>query len=100
MRRNLVKESFEVVEGYACFMKIESIAQKQPWYHFARLVRNVVTHDLHFRFGRFDRTILPVNWRGKNIEASMDGQEMTEDFLDPLTTIDLIIEFTDFVQSN
>ncbi len=30
----------------------------------------------------------------------MDGQEMTEDFLDPLTTIDLIIEFTDFVQSN
>ena len=99
VRRNLIKESYEVAWSYTRDTKFRPILKTQPWFHFTRLVRDAITHDLHFRLKK-ELKILPVSWNGKTIDIAMDDQEMSENFLDPLITIDLIVAITTFVGSN
>jgi hypothetical protein len=100
VNRNLIKECYEVVEDYAEYARITITLRAQPWFHFARIVRNVVTHNLHFAFSKYDMKILPVSWNGKTIEASMNGQDMPANFANPHITLDLIEAMKEFVAKN
>lgn len=99
VRRNLVKESFEVVWSYTRGANLRPILKTQPWFHFIRLARDAVTHDLHFRLEK-ERKVLPVCWNGKTIDIAMNGQEMRADFLDPLITLDIIVAISVFIESS
>jgi len=80
--RNFTLDSYEALFNYCKQTNQLSRMQVQPWYEFARMVRNSLTHTQHWRFRRGDLVRLPVSWRGKTIEATMDGQELTADFYD------------------
>jgi hypothetical protein len=80
--RNFTLDSYEALFDYCKQTGQLSRMQSQPWYEFARMVRNSLTHTQHWRFRRRDLTRLPVKWIDKVIEADMDGQELTADFYD------------------
>ena len=80
--RNFTLDSYEALFNYCEETNQLSRMQAQSWYEFARMVRNSLTHTQHWRFRKRDLARLPVSWREKTIEASMDGQELTADFYD------------------
>lgn len=100
VRRNLIKESFEVVKAYAGEAKIKPLLESESWFWFAYVVRNSVSHDLHFRFRDGARKRLPLSWRGIEINLNHEGSEITGDVLNPQTTLELIIEMQQFVSRN
>lgn len=81
--RNITNDSFETLKEYCEETNQSPRMQGQAWYDFARLVRNALTHNQHWLLCRpHDKVILPLTWRGKTIETSMDGKELTFDFYD------------------
>lgn len=98
-RRNLLKESFEIVEAYASSGGCFKAVQAEPWYPFARVIRNSLSHDMHFRFNNYDRKQLPVSWRGTTVTEAMHDTDMPENFLDPYTVWDLHMLMEAFVEA-
>ncbi len=43
---------------------------------------------------------LPVEWNGIEINSGLEGREITENVLNPLSTIDLILAMHAFVAEN
>lgn len=73
--RNFSADCFEAVKEYC--EKSEQIKemQSQPWYQFARIVRNSLTHTQYWKFTPYDLSLLPITWNGKKIDASLQGKE-------------------------
>ena len=80
--RALLKESFEHIKAYSRHVGRFDKMRQAPWYDFARLIRNCLTHDGRFRFNKGDIRVLPVTWHGKCLDCSMTDQEMRFDFFD------------------
>lgn len=98
VRRNLIKESYEVVHEYASSNNKITALKAEPWYWYARVIRNTVSHSLRYEFKANDiRNALPIQWEGKTIDISLDGTVMKEDVADALTTLRLVHEMHDFV---
>ena len=74
--RNFTLDCFEAVRDYSRTSGQLHLMRSQPWYHFARLARNALTHDQCWNFKSYDLPLLPVTWKGKTIEASLQGQEI------------------------
>jgi len=72
--RTFHKELFEMVNKYCDNTNQKNLLKKEEWYHFARLIRNCLSHDNKFIFGKFDKSLLPLSWNGKNITIDMDGK--------------------------
>ena len=85
---------------YAEYKSVMPKLRLEAWFRFARIIRNAISHDFHYTFDKHDRACLPVRWEGKTIDISMLGKEMTEDMLDPLTTMRLIDEIRKFIELN
>jgi hypothetical protein len=98
-RRNFVKESFEAIRAYteenSSSLKTNII--NEPWFNYARLIRNAVSHDLHWHFSKKDIPILPVSYNAITIDISLNGQDITEQFLHVEDLLYLWIDMNDFV---
>lgn len=98
VRRNLLKEAYETTYEYAKSNGLLSNFKAMPWYWYARIIRNTVSHSLRYDFRAKDiRAALPIKWEGKSIDISMNGQAMRPDIADPLTTVRLVDEMQDFI---
>lgn len=73
LMRGLVKESFELVKSYTKSTGQIQVFERQSWYHYARLIRNCISHDFKFQFKAKDKNLLPVSWRDRAITRAMDG---------------------------
>jgi hypothetical protein len=71
--RALIKESFELIKDYCDTSNQTPSFTGQSWYQFARMIRNCISHNFRFEFRNYDRSLLPVSWKGKSITSSMDG---------------------------
>lgn len=78
--RVLIKESFELVKDYCDVSGQASSFKSQSWYHYARMIRNCLSHNFRFQFNRYDKSLLPVSWRGKSITSAMDGSNLELSF--------------------
>jgi hypothetical protein len=63
------------------------------------MVRNSLKHSQTWNFNSYDRSLLPLSWKGKVIQASMDGQMMTWDFYDCFDALELWDEMFSFAQT-
>ncbi len=98
--RNFTNDSFEIVHNYCEESDQLDKLRSQLWYHFARLVRNALTHNQRWLLSRpSDLRILPVTWHGKVIEATMNGNEMTFEFYDWFDGMELWEEMYVFGES-
>jgi len=95
--RGLLKESFEIVRAYAKSSRQSAKFKAQPWFQFFRLIRNCVSHNFHFDFRESDKGLLPVSWRGRTIDASLDHQPFEIAFLGYDGVWDLFSELVLFV---
>jgi len=97
--RALIKESFELIKDYCDDTKQSTAFKTEIWYQFARMIRNCLSHNFRFRFNNYDKTLLPVSWKNRTIEASMDGQHLKLNFFGYVETWELFSEYQDFVGS-
>jgi hypothetical protein len=47
------------------------------WYEYARAIRNTVSHNFRFDFSRYDKSKLPITWRGMSLTADLHGKAIT-----------------------
>ncbi len=81
--RSTVSEAFERVKAYCEATSQMDELRKEPWYLFAKLVRNSARHSLVVKIqGRKDKVLLPVSWKGRVISESMCGNPLPQGFID------------------
>jgi hypothetical protein len=73
--RNFTGDCFEAVKDYCEVSGQLEAMKRQPWYQFARLVRNCLTHTQCWKFSPYDLSLLPVTWNDKTFDASLQGKE-------------------------
>lgn len=74
IHRAALKELFELLRHYCHETKQMSLFKSAPWYQFARIARNSLSHNYRLEFKKYDMSVLPVTWDGLTIDASMDGK--------------------------
>jgi len=62
------------------------------WYTFTRFVRNAISHNFCYEFGKGDRKLLPVSWNGITLSEEMNGQVIEDAVGVRLTTLPLSAE--------
>jgi hypothetical protein len=97
--RNLTTDSYEALFNYCEQTNQLHQMQAESWYKFARMIRNSLTHTQHWRFQSRDLSRLPVTWRGKTIDTSMNGQELSFEFYDWWDGCELWHEMYAFAES-
>ena len=93
LTRNLFKECFRITKEYCDRSGQLPILERMPWFHFARMIANCVSHDFNFRFGRFDLKCLPVTYGGVTIDKSADNQPVSIKLEQLIGLVDEIICF-------
>ena len=98
--RGLLKESFEIVRAYTKATQQSQKFKAQSWFQFFRLIRNCVSHNFRFEFSESDKDLLPVLWRGRKIDNSLDHQPLEIAFLGYDGVWDLFSELMVFVNED
>ncbi len=97
--RALIKESFELIKDYCDSTGQAALFKAEPWYQFARMIRNCLSHNFRFEFNNYDRGLLPVSWSTRTITTAMDGEHLKLGFFGYVETWELFREYQSFVQS-
>lgn len=97
--RALIKESFELIKNYCNETKQESTFKSESWYQFARMIRNCLSHNFKFEFNKYDKSLLPVSWKNRTIDPTMDRKHLELKFFGYLETWELFSEYRDFVEN-
>jgi hypothetical protein len=71
--RDLVTIGFQLLEERCEAVGARKELEATSFYHFARIIRNCITHNFRIEFGSFDRTLLPLNWGDRTLTQDMDG---------------------------
>jgi hypothetical protein len=95
--RALIKESFELIKNYCDETNQDSKFKAKSWYQFARIIRNCLSHNFKFEFRKYDTALLPVTWKSRTINASMDGKHLELKFFGYVETWELFMEYQIFV---
>lgn len=95
--RMMLKEPFELIKDYCKLTNQSSLFKKQKWYHFARLLRNCVSHNFRFKFLNYDERLLPISYKGKTIDISKDNTELHLSFFGQSDIWELFCEISSFV---
>lgn len=74
--RTFVKEYVELVKSYCEISNQLNLFRRQPWYQFARIIRNCLSHDMIFHFNKHDLSMLPVSFRDSVIDVGHDGKSL------------------------
>lgn len=96
--RALIKETFELVKGYCEVSSQASLFTRQPFYQFARLIRNCLSHNFRFEFNKYDKGLLPVSWKTKKVTLAMDGNFLELSFFGYVETWELFTEMQTFAK--
>jgi hypothetical protein len=96
--RSLIKESFVLIKDNSDSTSQTALFKAEPWYQFARLIRNCLSHNFKFKFNDHDNKLLSVSWMARTITSAMDGQHLKLDFFGYVESWELFREYQDFVQ--
>lgn len=96
--RALIKESFELIKDYCEDTGQSAVFKAEPWYQFARMIRNCLSHNFKFEFNKYDKSLLPVSWGPRTIDLGMDGTHLKLEFFGYVETWELFREYQEFVR--
>jgi hypothetical protein len=97
--RAVIKESFELIKNYCSETNQTYLFHAETWYHFARMIRNCLSHNFKFEFTKFDKGLLPIAWKSKTIDSSFDGRDLKIEFFGYIETWELFSEFHNFANN-
>jgi hypothetical protein len=80
-------------------VKLTAKLRAAPWYRFAKIVRNAVSHNFHYDFGKRDRESLPVTWNGITLTGDLQGQPVTYETFWHKPGYELFLEMRTFAQA-
>jgi hypothetical protein len=102
----LIRAPFEILHDYCeDYDKVDSALllleemKAAPWFHYARIVRNAISHNFHFQYSKHDRKILPVTWNGITLSQEMEGQAITYESLWHKRGYELFLEMRTFAEA-
>ena len=102
----LIRAPFEILHDYCeDYDKVDSslrLVEKMkaaPWFHYARIVRNAISHNFHFQYGKHDKKLLPVTWNGITLSQEMQGQAITYESLWHKRGYELFLEMRIFAEA-
>ena len=74
--RNLLKETFRITESHCTETSQHDKMKQEPWYEFARIHVNALSHDFTFKFNKKDKKALKndIIYNGITLSKSMDGK--------------------------
>lgn len=99
LNKLLVTEAFEAVKDFCTKNNVSRKLKAEPWYEFARMIRNALTHTFRFEFREYHKTVLPVSWGGRTIDLSMHGKSLDLNFFGYPQGVQLVFEIEDFIRN-
>jgi len=97
--RTFMKESFEHVKKYCKTNGYEDELTQQPWYHYARFVRNCLSHDFLLHYNYYDKTILPVTYHNAEFTLEMENKNIPPESCNHNHAFLLYNDMIDFIES-
>jgi hypothetical protein len=101
----LIRAPFEIVCDYCedydkvvGDLRLSNQMKASTWFHFARIVRNAISHNFHFQYGKYDKSLLPVTWNGITLSQDMEGKPLTSGSLWHKTGYELFLEMRNFAE--
>jgi hypothetical protein len=80
MMRDLVTLSYELALYHAAHAGFRSELEKEPWFNFASVIRNCLSHNLRIGFSKRTRSALPIRWQELELTADMEGKPLPLEF--------------------
>lgn len=95
-----ITETFKVIETYCEDTTQHDLFKQQDWYHFAKQIRNALSHNDRFYFKDIKKPnkLFPIKWKNKIITIDMNNQPLTSDFFSYMDAIELHQEMKLFVE--
>jgi hypothetical protein len=101
----LIRAPFEILSDY-CEDYDKEVSngellnglKRTDWYWFARMIRNAISHNFCFDF-RYDKSRLPVTWRGITLTEDLQGKPITYEFFWHKPGYELFLEMKAFAAS-
>jgi hypothetical protein len=88
----IVRDYCEDYDKVVGDQRLSNQMKASPWFHFARIIRNAISHNFHFQYGKYDKSLLPVTWNGITLSQDMEGQPLTSASLWHKTGYELFLE--------
>jgi hypothetical protein len=101
----LIRAPFEIICDYCGDYdnvmggkRLSKQMEVTPWFQFARIIRNAISHNFHFQYGKYDKSLLPVAWNGITLSQDMEGKPLTHGSLWHRTGYELFLEMRTFAE--
>jgi hypothetical protein len=101
----LIRAPFEIVhdccEDYDKLVGGKRLSEQMeatPWFQFARIIRNAISHNFHFQYNKYDRSLLLVTWNGITLCQDMEGKPLTSELLWHRTGYELFLQMRTFAE--
>jgi hypothetical protein len=78
--RDLVTIGFQLLEERSKAVGVMKELRATSFYQFARVIRNCVSHNFRIEYSNFDRSLMPLSWRGLALTRAMDGGPLPLEF--------------------
>ncbi|MFA5423761.1 MAG: hypothetical protein WC374_07885 [Phycisphaerae bacterium] len=98
LMRATIIEAFEHIKEYCQNTNQYPLFKQQPWYEFARIIRNFLSHNCRFIINKYDSERLPIKWGDIEITEQMNGGGLEAGSFGNIETWELFQQLTDFVE--
>ena len=98
-RRTFLTESYELLNEFIKKHNLRDKLRPFSWFHYARIIRNSMSHDYRLSFHKFDHQFLPLTWYGNIIDSSMEGVPLDAALLTPTATLRLHLEMRTWIEA-
>ena len=93
LTRNYLKEVFRITQSFCKMTGQSDVMSSEPWYQFARMVVNSLSHNFICEFRPEDKKYLPVTYKGVTLDITLDNKPLNMKLEILLTLSDDIIAF-------
>lgn len=97
--RTFVQEAVFVVEDYCERSGQSDLLYVQPWYPFAKAIKDCFSNGFRFGMDLAVNDSMPIRWRKKLITENMRGESLQSSFFDFDDAWDLVDDIRNFVVS-
>ena len=94
--RDLATLGFQILEERCKAVGAMKDLEATSFYQFARIIRNCVSHNFRIEYGKFDRSLMPLSWRGQTLTLAMDQGPLPLEFFSWGHAWALHIDFVSF----
>lgn len=91
--RNAMKEAFRLTQAYCEASSQEGDLKSQPWYQFARILVNSLSHSFRLDFRQHDLKKLPVMYESEILDSTMNGKSVSMPLSILVKLLDDIVRF-------